>query len=374
MSVTSRGPSRREDDAVAWGPGETSRSWERAPIDMRTEQPLTWTSGLLSWEWSVWDAVVAALAIAYLAGVLACRRQGQRWPAGWVCCFLGGLVAWVIAVNSAVGVYSDVLFAVHMAQHLILIMLVPVLLALGRPLSLWVSAAATPQQERRREALLGSRPIGVLTHPATGFVLYSAVLIGTHLTPFLQLRLLHPWLEHVEIAAYVVSGYLVFLSVIGGEPVRWRRVPYLLRIGLLMAGMLPDTLVGVVLMLVPHPMAPAFAAARPGWGPSLLDDQQMAGGIMWFFGDTGMAAVAVVILGMWSRSRGSEADLGTWLEAARRNTLSGTANTDSSSPAEDSLAEDADVDSEEALAAYNAMLARLHRESGRGRPGGDEAH
>ncbi|MHA6805883.1 cytochrome c oxidase assembly protein [Salinifilum ghardaiensis] len=331
---------------------------------MRTEQPLTWVSAFTSWEWSLWDGVVLALAAAYAAGVLSCRRKGQRWPVSWVCCFLGGLVAWALAVNSAVGVYSDVLFAVHMAQHLILIMLVPVLLALGRPLSLWVSAAATPEKERRREALLGSRPAGVLTHPAVGFALYSAVLIGTHLTPFLQVRLENPGLEHVEIAAYVLSGYLVFLSVIGGEPVRWRRVPYLLRIVLLMAGMLPDTLVGVVLMIVPHPVAPAFAAAHPGWGPSLLADQQLSGAIMWFFGDAGMAAVAAVILGMWSRSRSSEAGLGSWLEAARRNTLAETGDSPSSSLGDD-------ADSEEALAAYNAMLARLHRGS---RSSGDEEH
>ena len=332
---------------------------------MRIEPPLTWSSGLLSWEPSVWDGLVVLLAVGYLAGVIMCRRRGGRWPLWRVWCFLGGLVAFAVAVNSAVGVYSDVLFSVHMVQHLTLIMLVPVLLAFGHPMSLWVAAAASPERARSRERILGSRLVGWVTHPAPAFVFYAAVLIGTHLTSFLQFRLENPGLEHVEIALYLVSGYLLFVSVVGGEPIRWRRVPYLLRVVLLMVGMLPDTLVGVVLMMTPRPVAPAFAAAHPGWGPTLAADQQLAGAIMWFFGDAGMAALAVFVVGLWLRSSGSDAGLGTWLESARSSALSQTA--DGGSAALPGGA--ADVDSDDALAAYNAMLARLNEEPGRGGAG-----
>ncbi|GAA4827112.1 cytochrome c oxidase assembly protein [Saccharopolyspora rosea] len=327
---------------------------------MHTPPPLTWATGLSSWQLSIWDVVVLVLAAGYLRGLAAHRRRGGRWPAWRTCCFFGGLAALVLSVNSSIGVYSGVLFSVHMAQHLTLIMAVPVLLTFGRPLSLWTAAAPTPDKTERRERFLLSRPVTVLTHPALAFVFYAVVLIGTHLTSFLQARLENPALQHVEIALYLVSGYLFFLSLIGGEPVRWRRVPHPLRVVLLMAGMLPDTLVGVVLMIAPRPLAPGFDQAHPGWGPTALVDQHLSGAIMWFFGDATMAALAAFTVGLWVRASGADAGLGSWLESARRNTLTRAEGDDAAAAASESV----DVDSDEnALAAYNAMLARLHQAS-----------
>lgn len=314
---------------------------------MQHAQPLTWATALATWRLSAWDLLVAALGAAYLAGLAKCRRAGKPWPAWRAWCFLAGLVTMVLAVNSAISVYSDFLFWIHMAQHLTLIMAVPVLLITGRPLSLWVAAGA-------RMRFLESGPIAVLTNPAVAFVLYGAVLIGTHLTPFLEVRLEHPWLMHVEIAAYLVSGYLFFLPIIGGEPIRWQRFPHPLRVVFLLVGMLPDTVVGIVLMMSPHPIAPSYGLARPGWGPTLLTDQNLAGAIMWFFGDSTMAALALVAIRLWLRASGPEAGFGSWLESARRSALAQHGGT---LP----LRESDDVDSDDqALAAYNAMLARLN--------------
>jgi putative copper resistance protein D len=325
---------------------------------MPVGQPLTWSTVLTSWQFSSWDVLVAVLAVAYFAGVLRCRRLGQRWPLWRAGCFTAGLALLVLALNSALGVYSGTLYSVHMVQHLTLIMGVPVLLAFGHPLSLWV-VAAPPERRPRRERLLLSWPVTVLTHPALAFVFYSAVLIGTHLTPFLQARLEHPQLGHVEIALYLLSGYALFLPVIGGEPVRWGRLPYVLRVVLLFGAMLPDTLVGVVTMMASQPIAPGFAQAHPGWGPSLLDDQRTAGAIMWLVGDMVMAALSAVVIGMAMRDGGAEAGLGSWVESARRNSLTRAAGPEASPLGADA----ADADSDEALAAYNAMLARLHGRS-----------
>lgn len=329
---------------------------------MDVEPPLTWYQGLASWEFSIWDVLVVLLATGYAIGLLRVRRQGQRWPVWRACSFFSGVLVLVIAVNSAVGVYSDVLFAMHMSQHLILIMAVPLLLTFGHPLSLWVTSAGTDERRHRRENFLRSGPVALVTHPLASFAVYTAVLVGTHLTPFLQARLENPALEHVEIALYLIGGYLLFLTVVGGEPVRPAWVPYPLRIVLLAAGMLPDTLVGVVLMMTPHPIAPAFALAHPDWGPTLLADQRLSGAIMWFFGDSVMAALAAMVIGVWLRASGSEAGLGNWLESARRDALSHTAESGTAGAAQLGRA-DAEVDSDEALAAYNAMLARLNGSS-----------
>ncbi|SFE61974.1 putative copper resistance protein D [Actinopolyspora alba] len=325
---------------------------------MSAVDPLTWSNALTSWQLSPWDVLVVLLAVTYLAGLLRYRHLG-RWPIRRAAAFLGGLLALVVAVNSAIGVYSEALTWVHMVQHLVLIMAVPILLIVGRPLELWVAASGTTAS-RRLENALRSRTVNALTHPATSFVYYTVVLVVTHLTVFAQLRLEHEWLRHFEIVLYLTSGYLLFLPVLGSEPLRWKRFPHPLRVVLLMAGMLPDTLVGVVLMMAPNPIAPGYRLARPDWGPTLLDDQHLAGAIMWFFGDATMAVLALITVGVWLRSRGPEAGFGTWLESARRSALAQTAS--GSAPA---LRDSADVDADEqALADYNAMLARLHQGSG----------
>lgn len=311
--------------------------------------PLDWGTALTTWQFSPWDLLVVLLAVPYALGL---RRVGRSWPVGRALCYAGGLLALVIAINSSVSAYSGMLFWIHMVQHLTLIMAVPVLLILGRPLELWVRAAPEDRQDRRHQ-LLQSRAVGLLTHPVLTFVFYAVVLVVTHLTPFLEQRLQHPWLEHVEILLYLLSGYLFFLTVIGLEPIRWRRLPHPLRVALLLVGMLPDTLVGVVLMIGARPVAPSYALASAGWGPALLHDQSLAGSIMWFFGDATMAALALLAVRTWLRSSGSEAGFGSWLENARRQALTGQQGGTS------------DVDSDEqALDQYNAMLARLNDPGG----------
>jgi putative copper resistance protein D len=56
-----------------------------------------------------------------------------------------------------------------------------------------------------------------------------------------------------------------------------------------------DTLVGVVLMLAPRELFPAYARAGRAWGPSLLTDLHQGGLIMFAGSDLIMAGLAVVL-------------------------------------------------------------------------------
>jgi putative copper resistance protein D len=118
-----------------------------------------------------------------------------------------------------------------------------------------------------------------------------------------------------------------------------------------------DTLVGVALMLTGYPLAPSTAHMRPGWGPTLLEDQNLAGAIMWVGGDSLMMLLMLIVVAQWSAT-GSRARLGDWLESARRQSLAKIG----SGADYNTVGASADVDDdEEARAAYNRMLAELHR-------------
>jgi putative copper resistance protein D len=160
----------------------------------------------------------------------------------------------------------------------------------------------------------------------------------------------HTWLMTAEQVLYVVAGYLFLLPLLGEEPTR-PDPPYLLRIALLVAAMVPDTLVGIVLLQTSTVPFPVMMGMHPSWAPDPLRDVHTAGGLMWAAGDGLMMAIAVGLMISVITSPGRRSRMtGAWLEGARRSALAGhTADG----------GEITDADSDEALEAYNRMLARL---------------
>lgn len=320
--------------------------------------PFGWGSLLQYWHLATgWTVFAAVLLVGYLALILRARSRGERavHPVR-VGSFVLGLVLLVATVSSAIDSYAMAVFWVHMVEHLLLIMVVPALLVLGHPLT--VVRAAVPEQQRHRvDAVLRSAPVAVLTHPATGMLTYAVVIIGTHLTGFMDQMVLHPWLMPVEQVLYVASGWLMLLTLIGDEPIRWH-LPYLMRFGLTLVGMTPDTVVGLVLMQTNHDPFPLMFARHPSWAPAPLHDLAIGGGLMWVVGDGLMMCYGVgLIVALAAGKHTRDHVIGPWLENVRRQTLVDhvAASGDTEGYAGDNVDDDDD-----ALAAYNRMLARLN--------------
>jgi putative copper resistance protein D len=242
-------------------------------------------------------------------------------------------------------VFGHGAFAVHMVMHLMLIMVVPALWVAGHPLELLRDQLGGTARERF-DAVVDSRVVRGLTFPATVLVVYAAVIVLTHLTGFMQAMASSMALHHTEQALYLVAGLLFFHTAIGVD-VLPRRPAYFARFVLMLIAMGVDTLVGVVLMLAPASMFPAYD----------LEGVHLGGAIMWVGGD-GLMMVIMVLLGrMWVSDPSGRVDFGPWLESARRTAI--TEQTGDAQAGDDDLDDD-----DEALAAYNRMLARLHREHG----------
>jgi putative membrane protein len=316
----------------------------------------TWQTVLAAWTLSpVADLLLLVATVGYLR--LAVRGwagdtevEAGRWPPVRTMCWLLAVLTLVIGLDGPVAVYGEVLFWVHMVQHLLLIMIVPLLLVWAQPLRL-VHTAGGPRARGWVQAAQHARLTRWLSAPLFGLALYTVVVVLTHLTGFQQVSATHGWVRGAELALYLLSGWLLFASLIGAELVPWS-LPYLLRLVVLAAGMGADTLTGVVLMLSSRPLAPGYGTAHPGWGPTLLRDQELAGAIMWFGGDLLMMVLMIVVAVQWGRAGSDRQGLGDWLEGARRRAVLGT---DSDAGGEVDLDDD-----QRALDAYNATLAALH--------------
>ena len=313
--------------------------------------------------------VVTAFAVVaaglYLWGVLRVRRRhpARPWPLYRTALFLAGLAVVVIATQSGIGSYDDVLFWDHMVQHLLLLMVAPPMLVLGQPGTLLLHASRNPLHTWTKK-FLRSRVVSWLTWPPFTVALYVAVIVGTHLTGFMNTVMSNEAVHNAEHVLYLVAGYLYFLPLLGREPIRWR-VSYPTRIFLLFLAMPVDAFTGLVLGSEGSNPFPALAQARPAWAPSPLSDVHIGGAVMWVGGSGLMFAIMMTVFFAWSREVRSDGGLG-WLEAARRTNFATMvsapqhANTLDDMPHRAAPADS--VDDDQHLAAYNEYLARLNKQ------------
>lgn len=313
--------------------------------------PFGWTAVVTRWQFApVVTAIVVVLAALYLCGVWRVRRRhpARPWPVWRTAMFLAGLAVIVLATQSGIGSYDDVLFWDHMIQHLMLIMVAPPLMVTGQPVTLLLHASRNPLHTWVKR-LLRSRVIAAITWPPLGVAAYAATIVGTHLTSFMNLAMTHEAVHNAEHALYLVVGYIYFLPLVGREPLRWR-VSYPVRLFLLFLAMPIDAYTGVVLGSAG---SVSFSMGQRSWGPSPLDDVHTGGAVMWIGGAAIMFVMIMLVFLAWSRDTRASSRFG-WLENARRTNIAQLVNTPT-------VREDSgDVDDDDHLAAYNEYLARIN--------------
>lgn len=319
--------------------------------------PLDAARAFTSWQGDVvYDAVTAVAVLAYAWGARTFRRStGGGWPVLRTACWAVGLLLLVLATNSAMAVYDMTLFGAHMLQHLLLIMVIPAFLVLGRPLTMLLALSNTARAAARHRAwhYAFSAPV------ALGG--YTAVLVGSHLTGVMGEVMQRPWAGQVEHAVYLFAGVVFFTAAVGNAPVAWR-LSYPGRLFLVMAAMVVDAFVGIVLL---QSTTPVQTLAHPGWGPGLLADTHLGGALMWVVGDGLMAVVPVAIYLVWARRSERRAEHAGWFERARVGLAldrgvpaGGTGATDHHYRSYEDTAYDDDEAQHEA---YNRWLASLDR-------------
>lgn len=273
----------------------------------RLPPPLTPVALVTEWSPVGWAAaLVVVTAVAYLTGVWRLHRRGVRWPALRTLAFcVGGLGSIAAVTVSGVAAYDTVLFSVHMVQHMVLLMISPVFLALGAPVTL--ALRTLPHRPRGwLLAVLHSRFARLVTFPLVTFPLFvfsSYVLYFTGLyEATLRNGLLHD-LVHVH---FLLAGSLFFWPLIGLDPVPGR-VAYPLRALLMFASLPFHAILGLTIMQSTTVLAGDYYRSLHLSWVNPLADQQVGGGLLWASGD----AVGLLMLGalvvQWIRASEREA-------------------------------------------------------------------
>ena len=229
---------------------------------------------------------ILLLSLLYAAGVRRVwRRAGQdrgvrRGQAAW---FAAGIAVLVIALLSPLDAMGEELFAAHMTQHMLLAVVAPPLLVLGRPelALLWVLPARARQRVTRaigRSAVL-RRAWLAATAPAVAWLIHAAAIWSWHLPRFYTLALRSDAAHAVEHLSFAGTGALVWWAIV--HPRGQRRTAYAIGILTLFATATQTGLLGALLTLSHRVWVPAQSAGAAAWGLTPIEDQQLAGLIMW---------------------------------------------------------------------------------------------
>jgi cytochrome c oxidase assembly factor CtaG len=278
-----------------------------------TLPPFDLATVLTQWQLEPVPTVLSVwLAGLYLVGVRTLRSRGDRWPLGRTLSFVGlGTGAMLLATSSGLAAYDTTLLSVHMVQHMVLSMLVPLALALGAPVTLALRTLP-PTPRRWLLALLHARLVRVLSAPPVAFALFVLSPWALYLTSWYDATLTSAYLHEAMHLHFVLVGSLFLWPVVGVDPVPGR-VGYPFRM-LLMVLTLPfHAFLGLTLMQQQDLIAGDWyrgLAERTGlqWLPDPAADQHLAGGILWSTGDLVGLVFFLVLFVQWVRSSMREAE------------------------------------------------------------------
>ena len=251
------------------------------------------------------------IAGLYLLGVVVLHRRGDHWPVGRTLSFvLVGMGLFWFATSSGLAAYDTTLLSAHMVQHMVLSMLVPLALALGAPITL---ALRTLPALPRRWLLtcLHSRVAKVLSFPPLTFALYVLSPWALYFTGWYDASLSSTYVHEVMHVHLVLVGCLFFWPLVGIDPVPGR-VGYPFRVLLIVLTLPFHAFLGVTIMgqttLIGGDWYPSLhEGPMDVWLPTPLDDQHLAGGILWGAGDLIGLVFFAVLFAQWVRSSIREA-------------------------------------------------------------------
>jgi cytochrome c oxidase assembly factor CtaG len=233
--------------------------------------------------------VVAVTGALYTVGVRRLAGRGRRWSPARGAAMAGALAVAVVATQSGIGRFEGDRLWVHMVQHTMLGIAVPLLIVLAAPLTLALQTARPPTRQALRTALR-SRPARVLTHPVVAWSLFGGGLVVIYLTPLLDVAARNDPV-HLLVHTHVVLSGSLFLAVLVGVDPLPHRPPFAARLLVLLVAVPFHAVVGLALLSAGSPIAPDTYPR--------LSDQRTAAGLFWGMGELFTLVVAGIILRQW---------------------------------------------------------------------------
>lgn len=237
---------------------------------------------------------VEGLRKVYVRGAFG-RIVGRR-EAG---AFAAAVLTALIVAASPVSHLGAALFSAHMAQHLALMLICAPLLVAARA-SLVARWALSPVARRLPFRLRPLRALWrALTTPLATWIWFIGVFSVWHLPGLYAWALRSEAAHAFEHASFFLSAY-AFWSV-AFAPSQRGTLGYGGRALFVASAAVLSGLPGALISIAPRPLYASHAATTLRYGLTPLEDQQLAGLVMWIPGGLAYIAAVLVLLALWMR-------------------------------------------------------------------------
>lgn len=245
----------------------------------RSDLASAWNGDLL-----ILPGLILVAALYGRGAAVVWRRAGVgKGISVWqVLSFYGGLITLLAAVASPLDALAHTLFAGHMAQHMLLVLLAAPLLAFGTPVLplLW---ALSPQHRiivvRWWQRAAWPRSLwAALSQPIVVWLLFAAALWAWHLPSLYQLAVVSPLVHAFEHVTLLATSYLFWWLVV--QPLGHRKLHHGAAILFVFTASVQVTLLGALISIAPEPLYPIYGPGAGLWGLELVADQRLAALIM----------------------------------------------------------------------------------------------
>ncbi|MEA3334753.1 MAG: cytochrome c oxidase assembly protein [Chloroflexota bacterium] len=269
---------------------------------------------LQSWEWRIDVILVLMIAGAlYTRGwrrlhAIVCQhpetpRTNPRSPlvTGWkLASYWSGLAVLAVALMSPIDVLSSQLFSMHMIQHLLLVMIAPPLLLIANPfpIIMW----SLPVKARRQASQLLNQEtrfrqvLTRITAPGIVWFLYVAVYIGWHDPDMYNLALQSNFFHDLEHITFFVTAMLFWWHVTGVAPRFHKTFTGSKRLLYVISVIPVNMFAGVAIAFANQPIYDYYTTVPRFYGLSVMEDQMLAGTIMWIPGSMMFLLAALILL------------------------------------------------------------------------------
>jgi putative membrane protein len=262
-----------------------------------------WTAW--NFEPSIWIPLVIIVWI-YAWGM---RNVWKRASAGHgitkrhYSCFLGALLALLIAFASPLDALSDVLFSAHMVQHMVLILIAaPLLVMSDFPLAfLWAVPRAQAQNlgYRSQQLTTLSRIWRALSSAVFAWLLFALTMWVWHASTLYEAALRNEAIHALEHLVFLGSAMLFWWALL--KPTTQKHVQYGMAIPYLFTTILQSGILGALMTFSSRPWYSYYTTLVTSWGITPLQDQQLAGLIMWIPGGAIFTLLDIGYFAAWLR-------------------------------------------------------------------------
>jgi cytochrome c oxidase assembly factor CtaG len=270
------------------------------------DEPPTIGNLLLGWTFEPLPTlgIIAALVWwRWAVGRVNAAHPSNPVPRRRSVAFAAGMATIAVALLSGIDRYDTTLFSVHMVQHVLLTLVAAPFIALSAPITLVLRVSSASTRRRWILPILHSRVMRFLSFPVVAWLIFAAVMWVSHFSALFDAALEDPLIHDLEHVLFLGSALLFWWPAMAQDPSPWRMPPPVRALYIFLQ-MPQNTFLAVVLLNVTHVLYPHYATLGRSWGPTPLEDQQLAAGIMWVAGDVIFLIHIMFAVALWMRVEG----------------------------------------------------------------------